>query len=282
MSQIMSGRKLRDEKINQFAQVVKTYKQQGRRAPHLAVVLVGEDPASMTYVRNKQRACKRAGFTSSKYELDKDTTQAKLNALIDHLNEDDDVDGILVQFPIPAHLSQQETIERIFPTKDVDGLHPRNVAALTLNKKGIIPCTPKGIVELLKKHEVEMSGKLAVVIGRSSLVGRPAAQLMSNEDSTIVLCHSKTENLKALTRMADILIVAMGQPLYITADYVKEGVVLVDVGIHQINDRIVGDCDPSAYEKASRYTPVPGGVGPMTIASLLENTLEAYEANDVQ
>lgn len=282
MSQKMSGRKLRDEKIDLFSQKIIQYKAEGKRAPHLAVVLVGEDKASVTYVKNKHLACKKAGFTSSKYELDQDTTQTKLNALIDHLNEDDDVDGILVQFPIPAHLNQQETIERIWPTKDVDGLHPENVASLTLNKKGIVPCTPKGIIELLKKHQVQMSGKLAVVVGRSALVGRPASQLLSNEDATIVLCHSKTENLKALTQMADILVVAIGRPLYITEDYLKPGAVLVDVGIHEIDDKIVGDCHPSAYSKASKYTPVPGGVGPMTIASLLENTLTTYEENYVK
>ncbi len=282
MSTIMSGRKLRDEKINKIAEKVVEYKAQGKRAPHLAVVLVGDNPASITYIKNKQIACKKAGYTSSKYELDHDTTQAKLNALIDHLNNDPDVDGILVQFPIPKHLSQQETIERISPEKDVDGLHPINVASLVLNKPGLIPCTPKGIVEILKKHEAPMSGKLCVVVGRSNLVGRPAFQLMSNEDCTVVLCHSKTEDLKALTKMADILIVAMGQPQYITEDYVKEGVVLVDVGIHNIDGKIVGDCATSAYQKAALYTPVPGGIGPMTIASLLENTLQIYEANYVQ
>lgn len=277
----MSGRKLRDEKIEQFAKKVDAFKAQGKRAPHLAVVLVGEDPASMTYVKNKQLACKKAGFTSSKYELDKDTPQVKLNALIDHLNNDPEVDGILVQFPIPKHLNQQETIERISPYKDVDGLHPINVANLVLNKPGLIPCTPKGIVELLKKHEVVMSGKLCVVVGRSNLVGRPAFQLMSNENCTVVLCHSRTQDLRSLTKMADILIVAMGQPLYIDENYIKEGVVLVDVGIHNIDGKIVGDCTQEAYQKASLYTPVPGGVGPMTIASLLENTLQIYEATHV-
>lgn len=245
------------------------------RVPHCAVVLVGNDPASKTYVGSKEKAFRNAQMMSTVYRLEEDTTQLQLTEVIEYLNNDDEVDGILVQLPLPRHLDPKPIIEMIHPDKDVDGLTPYNQGML-LKDEGHKPCTPLGVVELLKRYNIEIEGKHCVVIGRSDLVGRPAALLMLKENATITITHRATTNLKELTQEADILIVAMGKAGFIDESYIKDGAVIVDVGIHREDNQIVGDVDPQAFEKASYYTPVPGGVGPMTIAMLLSNTLNAY------
>lgn len=252
------------------------------RAPKLSVILVGNDPASMTYVKNKGKSCNEVGIESDMHYLPFSTSQEELLSLIKTLNEDDSVDGILVQLPLPKHIDKNVVLNAIDYRKDVDGLHPMNVGLLNTSEECIIPCTPKGILSLLKSENVEIAGKHTVVIGRSNLVGKPMAQLMLRENASVTVCHSKTRDLSYLTRQGEILIVAIGCPNLINADMIKPGAVVVDVGINSVDGKMVGDVynsiDVSSIEKkAAAITPVPGGVGPMTIASLLENTFEIYK-----
>lgn len=242
----------------------------------LAVIQVGEDPASKVYVRNKKRACEYIGIESISYELPEKTTQEELLEIIDKLNDDEKVNGILCQLPLPKHIDEDVVIKRISPQKDVDGFHPENVGALVIGQKGFVSCTPAGIIELLKRSNIDIDGKHCVIVGRSNIVGKPMALLMLRENATVTVCHSYTKNLKGITKTADILIVAIGKPKFINEEYVKDGAVVIDVGIHrQENKKLCGDVDfDSVCDKTSAITPVPGGVGPMTIAMLMHNCVE--------
>ncbi len=243
----------------------------------LAVIMVGDDPASAVYVGNKKKACAYTGIESLSYELPESTTEGELLALIDELNRRDDVNGILVQLPLPAHIDEQKVILAIDPDKDVDGFHPMNVGALMTGEAGFVSCTPAGIIELLKRSNVEIDGKNCVVVGRSNIVGKPMAILMLRENATVTICHSHTKNLREICKNADILIAAIGKPKFFDESYIKEGAVVIDVGIHRMENRkLCGDVDREAVESlVSAITPVPGGVGPMTIAMLMHNCVEA-------
>ena len=243
----------------------------------LAVIQVGNDPASSVYVRNKKKACEYIGIRSLSYELPEETTEDALIELIEKLNKDETVNGILVQLPVPKHIDPDKIIRTISPEKDVDGFHPQNVGKLVIGEEGFVSCTPAGVIQLLKRSGIEISGKNCVVVGRSNIVGKPMAMLMLRENATVTVCHSHTKDLKEVTKRADILIVAIGKPKMITADYVKEGAVVIDVGIHRPEGgKLCGDVDFDSVEKtASAITPVPGGVGPMTIAMLMNNCVEA-------
>ncbi|MCR5798102.1 bifunctional methylenetetrahydrofolate dehydrogenase/methenyltetrahydrofolate cyclohydrolase FolD [Eubacterium xylanophilum] len=245
----------------------------------LAVILVGDDPASAVYVGNKKKACEYIGIKSLSYELPADTTEEKLLGLIDELNNRDDVDGILVQLPLPKHLDEDKVIKAISPIKDVDGFHPQSVGALSIGQPGFVSCTPAGIIQLLKRSDVEIDGKECVIIGRSNIVGKPMSLLMLRENATVTVCHSHTKNLEEVAKRADILIVAIGKPLFVDDKFVKEGAVVIDVGIHRKEDgKLCGDVDFEKVEKvASAITPVPGGVGPMTIAMLMNNCIAAKD-----
>lgn len=243
----------------------------------LAVIQVGNDPASTVYVGNKKKACEYIGIKSLSYELPVETTEEELLKLVEELNGKESVHGILVQLPLPSHIDEDKVIETISPKKDVDGFHPQSVGALSIGQPGFVSCTPAGIIQLLKRSGVEMDGKECVIVGRSNIVGKPMAMLMLRENATVTICHSHTKDLKEITKRADILIVAIGKPKFITADYVKEGAVVIDVGIHrQEGKKLCGDVDFDSVEPAaSLITPVPGGVGPMTIAMLMKNCVEA-------
>ncbi|HEX6633995.1 MAG TPA: bifunctional methylenetetrahydrofolate dehydrogenase/methenyltetrahydrofolate cyclohydrolase FolD [Usitatibacter sp.] len=247
--------------------------------PSLAVVIVGEDPASQVYVRNKTFACEAIGMRSQTHKLSADTTQAQLIAFVERLNDDGTVHGILVQMPLPAHLDKHAVIEAICPDKDVDGFHYLNVGKLAAGDPALYPCTPWGIMKILEHEGVAVEGAHAVVVGRSNIVGRPMVMMLLNAGATVTVCHSKTQDLAALTRQGDILIVAVGRPRMITGDMVKPGAVVIDVGVNRLADgTLAGDVDfDSAAQVASRITPVPGGVGPMTIAMLLANTVRSAE-----
>ena len=251
-------------------------KEEGMEAT-LAVIQVGNDPASSVYVGNKKKACEYIGIRSLAYELPEETTQAELVELINKLNQDDSVHGILVQLPLPKHMCEDNIIKTIAPEKDVDGFHPQSVGALSIGQKGFVSCTPAGVIQLLKRSGIEIEGKECVVLGRSNIVGKPMALLLLRENGTVTICHSKTKDLKEVTKRADILIVAVGRPKMVTADYVKEGAVVIDVGIHRMeNQKLCGDVDFDSVEPVASYiTPVPGGVGPMTIAMLMNNCVEA-------
>jgi methylenetetrahydrofolate dehydrogenase (NADP+)/methenyltetrahydrofolate cyclohydrolase len=243
------------------------------------VIQVGSDPASSVYVGNKKKACAYIGIKSLSYELPEETTQEELLALIDKLNKDASVHGILCQLPLPAHIDEDAVIGAISPKKDVDGFHPQNVGALVIGQQGFVSCTPAGIIQLLKRSGIDIAGKHCVVIGRSNIVGKPMALLMLRENATVTICHSRTANLAEICREADILIVAIGKPQFIGAEYVKDGAVVIDVGIHRDADnKLCGDVKyDEVAEKASHITPVPGGVGPMTIAMLMHNCVEAMK-----
>lgn len=244
--------------------------------PGLAVILVGEDPASKTYVGAKQKACEQAGIHSVLIEMPNTIEEAELLAELDQLNQDETIDGILVQLPIPQHISEQAVIERIHPEKDVDGFHPINIGKMMTGEDTFLPCTPYGVVEMLKEADIELAGKHVVVVGRSNIVGKPVGQLLLNEHATVTYCHSRTKDLRAMTKQADILIVAIGRANFINAEDVKSGAVVVDVGINRVDGKLCGDVDfESVKEKAAYLTPVPGGVGPMTITMLLENTVQS-------
>ena len=238
---------------------------------------VGDDPASSVYVRNKKKACEYIGIRSLSYELPSQTTEQELLSLVEELNARADVNGILVQLPLPGQINEEKVLNAISPLKDVDGFHPMNVGALCIGKKGFVSCTPAGVIQLLKRSGISVSGKECVVVGRSNIVGKPMALLLLRENGTVTVAHSRTEDLKAVTRRADILVVAVGKPLMITADYVKEGAVVIDVGIHRDdNNKLCGDVDyGSVAPHCSAITPVPGGVGPMTIAMLMKNCVDS-------
>ncbi len=251
------------------------------RAPGLAVVLAGEDPASQVYVRNKIKACEETGIVSKAFRPQASVSQAELEGLVRQLNEDPEVDGILVQLPLPRGLDSQHILDLIDPAKDVDGFHPMSMGRLTLGLPGLRPCTPAGAMELLRRYDIPTKGKKAVVVGRSNIVGKPMALLLAQPgaDATVTLCHSRTADLAAECRQADILVAAIGKARFITADMVREGAVVIDVGMNRTDEGLAGDCDFHAMkDKVSAITPVPGGVGPMTIAMLMLNTLSAFKA----
>lgn len=245
----------------------------------LAVIQVGADPASSVYVRNKKKACEYVGIRSLSYELPEETTQDELLELIEELNGRKDVNGILVQLPLPKHMNEDIVIENIDPKKDVDGFHPQNVGNLSIGRKGFISCTPYGIIQLLKRSNIEIEGKECVIVGRSNIVGKPMAMLLLRENGTVTVTHSRTKDLKQVCRRADILVAAIGKPKFITSEYVKEGAVVIDVGINRNSDnKLCGDVDfEDVLDKVSAITPVPGGVGPMTIAMLMNNCLESID-----
>ena len=245
----------------------------------LAVIQVGNDPASSVYVRNKKNACAYIGIESLSYELPEETTEAELVALVEKLNQDDKVNGILVQLPLPKHIDEEKIIQTISPTKDVDGFHMQNVGALCVGSKGFVSCTPLGIIELLRRSGIEIAGKNCVVLGRSNIVGKPMGLLLLRENGTVTICHSKTRNIKEITKQADILVVAIGKPKFVDETYVKEGAVVIDVGIHRnAENKLCGDVDfEKVVSHTSAITPVPGGVGPMTIAMLMNNCVSSVE-----
>ena len=246
----------------------------------LAVILVGNDDASVVYVRNKSKACEKVGIEFEEFKLPEETTQEELISLIDKLNNDEETTGILLQYPIPKHLDVQEAFNRISPIKDVDGFNPINVGLRTIgDKEGFVPCTPLGIMEMFKEYDIELQGKKAVVIGRSNIVGKPMGQLLQDSNCTVTICHSKTQHIEEETRTADILVAALGRAKFVKADMIKEGAVVIDVGMDRDEDgSLCGDVDfENVSKKASFITPVPGGVGPMTVAMLLHNTIKAYD-----
>lgn len=283
---IIDGKQIAFEVRNEVAEKVKLLKEKGI-VPCLAVILVGENPASVSYVTGKQKALAEAGMADRSLHLSETTTEAELLKIIEDLNEDKTVHGILVQLPLPKHIDEEKVILAIRPEKDVDGFHPMNVGNLVIGKKAFLPCTPHGILVLLEKMKIQTSGKHAVVIGRSNIVGKPVSLLLlrKNANCTVTICHTRTENLPEITKQADILIAAVGKPHAVTKEMVKEGAVVIDVGVNRIPDstkksgfRLVGDCDFDEIKAiASCITPVPGGVGPMTIAMLMQNTLESAE-----
>ncbi|MGO4898664.1 bifunctional methylenetetrahydrofolate dehydrogenase/methenyltetrahydrofolate cyclohydrolase FolD [Bacillus sp. GM2] len=273
---IIDGKETAKEKRGQLAKEVEELKKQGV-TPGLAVILIGDDPASLSYVRGKKKAAEAMGIRFQLDHFDASFSEQELLEVIDQYNQNNDFHGILVQLPLPDHISEQAVIERISPDKDVDGFHPLNVGKLLLGEDTFLPCTPAGIVELLKKTEIDLSGKEVVVVGRSNIVGKPVGQLLLNENATVTYCHSRTADITAHTKKADILIVAVGKANFIKADQMKEGAVVIDVGVNRLdNGKLVGDVDfEEAKEKASYITPVPGGVGPMTITMLAHNTVKS-------
>lgn len=285
---LIDGKKIAEEIKNEIATEVRELLAKELPTPHLAAILVGEDPASQTYVASKEKACREVGFTSSIYRYPENMSEAELLKAVDFLNKDEEVHGFIVQLPLPKHINVQNVIAAIDPQKDIDGFHPVNLGNMLLGVPAFLPATPAGIMMLLERYKIETEGKHCVVLGRSNIVGSPVSVLMSRNahpgNSTVTLCHSKTANLKEICRSADILIVAIGKQEFVTADMVKEGAVVIDVGMHRIPDdtkksgfRLTGDVKFDEVSKKSSYiTPVPGGVGVMTIVSLLKNTLQAY------
>lgn len=276
MGEIIDGKLISKSVKDKIAAEVKVLKKSGV-TPGLAVIIVGENPASQIYVRNKQRACEEVGFESFKYELPENTTQDELLELVKKLNDDDRVNGILCQLPLPEHIDESTVINNISPKKDVDAFHPENVGRIMIGDYSFLPCTPAGVMELIASTGTDISGKECVVVGRSNIVGKPMAMLLLHKSGTVTVCHSKTQDLRAECQRADILVAAVGVPKLITGDMVKEGAVLIDVGMNRDeNGKLCGDIDfDSCKDKASYITPVPGGVGPMTIAMLMANTLTA-------
>src|SRR5574344_375938 len=290
MFQLLDGKVLAEQIKNELANEVRQITLKGHRAPHLAAILVGDDGASQTYVANKEKSSHEVGFTSSVYRFPENMKEEDLLTTIDFLNKDEEIDGFIVQLPLPAHINQQKVINAIAPSKDVDGFTPINIGRMVLGEECFVPATPMGICTLLERYEVETEGKHCVVLGRSNIVGTPVANLLSRNQKgancTVTMCHSRTKNLPEITRQADILVVAIGKPELVTAEMVKEGAVVIDVGIHRIPDEtkksgfhLCGDVKHSEVDqKCSWVTPVPGGVGPLTIVSLLQNTMNAYRA----
>jgi methylenetetrahydrofolate dehydrogenase (NADP+)/methenyltetrahydrofolate cyclohydrolase len=285
VAQIIDGKAIAAEVRSEVGLLVSDWVQQGNRQPYLVVVLVGDDPASASYVRGKARACSEAGIRSDTLHLDASTSEAELLSLVNRLNDDETVDGILVQLPLPDHIEERLVIHALDPDKDVDGFHPENVGKLVIGEKGFVPATPAGIMEMLARKEISISGARAVVLGRSNIVGKPLVNLLLQKgvDATVTVCHSRTVDLAAVARQADILIAASGRAEFVTADMVKPGATVIDVGINRVDAperprgyRLVGDVDFAGVSSvAAHITPVPGGVGPMTIAMLLKNTFEA-------
>lgn len=278
MAKLIDGKKISGEIKDELKENVAQLKEQGIEVT-LAVIQVGNDPASTVYVGNKKKACAYIGIRSLAYELPGETTQEELLALVRELNDRKDVNGILVQLPLPAHIDEDTVIRTIAPEKDVDGFHPQSVGLLSIGQKGFVSCTPAGIIQLLKRSGVEIDGRECVVVGRSNIVGKPMAMLLIRENGTVTVCHSHTKDLKEVTRRADILVVAIGKRQFITADYVKEGASVIDVGMHRKEDgKLCGDVDFDSVEPvAGAITPVPGGVGPMTIAMLMNNCVSSVE-----
>ncbi len=281
MAVIIDGKRISAEIKDELKQEVAELNSQGKRIT-LAVIQVGADPASCVYVGNKKKACDYIGIDSEAYELPEETTQDELLSLIAKLNQDKRINGILVQLPLPKHIDEDTVIRAIDPAKDVDGFHPQSVGALSIGQPGFVSCTPAGIIELLKRSDIEISGRECVVIGRSNIVGKPMAMLLLRENGTVTVCHSKTRDLREVTKRADILVVAIGKPKMIDASYVKEGAVVIDVGIHRNeNNKLCGDVDFDSVEPiAGAITPVPGGVGPMTIAMLMKNCVNALSLQE--
>ena len=286
---LLDGKKTAQDIQLEIAEKVKGLKAEGKKTPHLAAILVGGDGASLTYVNAKVKACEKVGFESTLVHMDTTTSEEDLLNKIDELNNDDSIDGFIVQLPLPKHIDETKVTLAVSPRKDVDGFHPENIGKMCLNLPTFLPATPNGVLEMLKRYNIETSGKHCVVIGRSHIVGSPMSILMARNgnpgNATVTLTHSRTSNLKEICATADILIAAVGRPLFVTADMVKEGAVVVDVGIHRVEDsskksgfKLLGDVDfADVSEKCSHISPVPGGVGPMTIASLMMNTLSAIE-----
>lgn len=281
-AQLIDGKSVAARVRQQVARQVQARRDAGARAPGLAVVLVGEDPASAVYVRNKHNACVEAGIESFRHQLPAETSQEELEALVDRLNADPAVDGILVQLPLPAHLDARPILERIRPDKDVDGFHPHNLGRLAQRLPLLRPCTPKGVMTLLEQSDLAVRGLDATVVGASNIVGRPMALELMLAGCTTTVCHRFTRNLEEHVRRAELLVVAVGKPGLVRGEWVKEGAIVIDVGINRLEDgRLVGDVDfDAAARRASWITPVPGGVGPMTVATLLENTLQAADMHD--
>lgn len=278
MAKLIDGKKISGEIKDELKEKVAQLKEKGVEVT-LAVIQVGNDPASTVYVGNKKKACAYIGINSLAYELPEETTQEELLNLVRQLNDREDVNGILVQLPLPAHIDEDTVIRTIAPEKDVDGFHPQSVGLLSIGQKGFVSCTPAGIIQLLKRSGIEIDGKECVVVGRSNIVGKPMAMLLIRENGTVTVCHSHTMDLKEVTRRADILVVAIGKRQFITADYVKEGATVIDVGMHRKEDgKLCGDVDFDSVEPvAGAITPVPGGVGPMTIAMLMNNCVSSVE-----
>ena len=278
MANIIDGKQISKDIKEEVKAEVASLAAQGRKCC-LAVIQVGNDPASSVYVGNKKKACAYVGIESLAYELPEETTEEELLTIIDKLNKDANVHGILCQLPLPKHINEDHVIKAISPKKDVDGFHPQNVGALVIGEKGFVSCTPAGIIQLLKRSNIEMDGKHCVVVGRSNIVGKPMSLLMLRENATVTICHSHTKNLKEICKEADILIVAIGKPQFIDKEYVKDGAVVIDVGIHRDeNNKLCGDVKYDEVEPIASYiTPVPGGVGPMTIAMLMHNCVEAMK-----
>lgn len=276
MAQLIDGKAISAQIKEEVKEKVAQLKAQGTEVT-LAVIQVGKDPASSVYVGNKKKACEYVGIRSLAYELPEETTEAELLELIGELNNRADVNGILVQLPLPKHIQEEKILDAISPLKDVDGFHPQSVGALCIGKPGFVSCTPAGIIQLLKRSGIEIAGKECVVIGRSNIVGKPMALLLLRENGTVTVAHSRTKDLTEITKRADILVAAVGKPKMITAEYVKDGAVVIDVGIHRNeNNKLCGDVDfDSVAPKCSAITPVPGGVGPMTIAMLMYNCVES-------
>ncbi len=280
MATIIDGKLISSQIKDELKDKVAKLKDKGV-AVTLAVIQVGNDPASSVYVGNKKKACEYIGIKSLAYELPETTSEEELLTLVEKLNADNAVNGILVQLPLPSHINEDTVIQAISPLKDVDGFHPQSVGALSIGQKGFVSCTPSGIVELLKRSDITIEGKECVIIGRSNIVGKPMALLMLRENATVTICHSRTKNLKEVAKRADILIVALGKPGFVTKDFVKEGAVVIDVGIHRNEDnKICGDVDyEDVLPVVSAITPVPGGVGPMTIAMLMNNCVKAASSS---
>lgn len=278
MAKIIDGRVVSANVKARIAKQVEAIKAEGKRVPGLAVVIVGDDSASRVYVNNKKKACAEVGFYSEEYALPAETTEQELINLVRTLNEKDDIDGILVQLPLPRHINEKAVIETISPKKDVDAFHVQNVGKIMIGEYSFLPCTPAGVMELIKSEGIDLNGKECVVIGRSNIVGKPMAMLLLHANATVTVCHSRTRDLKEVCKRADVLVVAIGKAKFVTADMVKEGAVVIDVGMDRDeNGKLCGDIDFESVEKvASFITPVPGGVGPMTIAMLMQNTLTAY------
>ena len=278
MAELIDGKKISQDLKDEVKEKIAELKAKGIEVT-LAVILVGNDPASTVYVGNKKKACEYTGINSRSFELPEETTQEELMKLIKDLNEDDSVNGILVQLPLPKHLDEDKVIRAISPDKDVDGFHPESVGRLSIGVPGFVSCTPAGVIELLKRSGTVLDGANAVVVGRSNIVGKPMSVLLLRENATVTICHSHTKNLKEICKAADILVVAIGQSKFIDGSYIKEGATVIDVGIHRLEGKkLCGDVDYESAEKvAGKITPVPGGVGPMTIAELMNNCKEAAE-----
>lgn len=274
---MIDGKEISSQIKAELAQEVARLQKENDVTPGLAVVLVGEDPASKVYVGQKEKACAELGIFSQKHVLPADVREEELLDLVRSLNDDPDIDGILVQLPLPKHIDENRVIETIVPEKDVDGFHPVNVGKMVIGLPAFRPCTPAGIMELIKRTGVDLAGKEAVVVGRSNIVGKPISMMLLAESATVTIAHSKTKDLGEVTRRADVLVVATGRPNMVTADMVKEGVVVIDVGVNRLDSgKLAGDVDfDGVREKASAITPVPGGVGPMTIAMLMNNTVQS-------